>query len=67
MRSDGNSICGDAVLNSFNQAFWDEGNILDQVYESKYVRIFNMIKPNFMSSLLLMAVYLLICIFLISP
>ena len=39
MHSDGNSFCGDVVLNSFNKAFRVEDNILDQVYESKYVRI----------------------------
>ena len=42
MQSDGNSFGGDVVLNSFNKASWDEDNILDQVYKSKYVRIFNM-------------------------
>ena len=38
MQSDGNSF----VLNSFNKASRDEDNILDQVYKSKYVRIFIM-------------------------
>ena len=42
MQSDGNSICGDVVLNSFNKASRDEDNILDKVYKSKYVRIFIM-------------------------
>ena len=42
MQSDGNSFCGDAVLNSFNKVSRDEDNILDQVYESEYVRIFIM-------------------------
>ena len=81
MQSDGNSLCGDVILNSFNKASRDEDNILDQVYESKYVRIcimmilifFKIIRksnanvalnPNFMSSLLLRAVFLVICIFL---
>ena len=32
MQSDGNSVCGDAVLNSFNKASRDEDNILDQIY-----------------------------------
>ena len=39
MQSDGNSIAGDVVLDSFNRAFWDEYNILDQINKSKYVRI----------------------------
>ena len=42
MQSDGNSFCGDVVSNSFNKASRDEDNILDQVYESKYVLIFIM-------------------------
>ena len=58
MQSDGNSFCGDDVL--------DEDNILDQIYERKYVHISNFFttlyknayyhigvaqKPNFMSLL----------------
>ena len=39
MQSDGNSISGDVVLDSFNRVFWDEYNILEQIYKSKYVRI----------------------------
>ena len=39
MQSDGNSISGDVVLNSFNREFWDEYNILDQTYKSKYLWI----------------------------
>ena len=39
MQSDGNSISGDVVLDSFNRAFWDEYNKLDQIYKSKYVRV----------------------------
>ena len=35
---DGNSISRDVVLDSFNRAYLDEFNILDQIYESKYVR-----------------------------
>ena len=42
MQSNGDSFCGDVVLNSFNKASRDEDNILDQVYKSKYVRIFIM-------------------------
>ena len=42
MQSDENSFCGDVVLNSFIKAYRDEHNILDQVYESKYVRIYIM-------------------------
>ena len=42
MQSDGNIFCGDVVLDSFNEASRDEDNILDQVYKSKYVRIFIM-------------------------
>ena len=78
MQSDGNSFCEDVVLDSFNKASRNEDNILDQVYKSKYAWIFIMmilirkfdkttavaLKPNYMSSLLLRAVFLLICIFL---
>ena len=39
MLSDGNSFCGDVVLNSFNKASRDEDYNLDKVYKSKYVRI----------------------------
>ena len=42
MQSDGNSFAGDVVLESFNKASQDEDNILDQIYKSKYVRIFIM-------------------------
>ena len=71
------------VYNVCNATSRDEDNILDQMYKSKYVRIFIMmiliflnifskkhnkitvpLKPNFMNSLLLCAVFLLICIFL---
>ena len=38
MLSDGNSFCGDVVLDSFNNASRDKENILDQIYKSKYVR-----------------------------
>ena len=68
----------DVVLDSFNKAYRDENNILDQMNIIKYVRIFIMmilipynnmykkmhtnttvaLKPNFMSSLLLCAVFL---------
>ena len=37
--TDGNSICEEVVLTSFNKASWDEDNILDQIYRSKYIRI----------------------------
>ena len=43
MQSDRNSISGYVVLDSFNREFWDEYNILDQIYRSKYVRIIYMI------------------------
>ena len=42
MQSDGNSFCGDVVLDSFNKTYRDEDNILDQIYKSKYVRIITM-------------------------
>ena len=32
MQSDGNSFCGDVVLDSFNKESRDEDNILDQIY-----------------------------------
>ena len=39
MQSDGNSFCGDVVLDSFNKTSQDIENILYQIYKSKYVRI----------------------------
>ena len=42
MQSDGNSFGGDVILDTFNIAYWDEDNILDQIYCSIYVRIFIM-------------------------
>ena len=42
IESEGNRFCGDVVLNSFNKVCRDEDNILDQVYESEYVRTFIM-------------------------
>ena len=39
MQSDGDSFCGDVVLDSFNKASRDENNILDKKYKSKYIRI----------------------------
>ena len=42
MQSDRNSFCGDVVLESFNKASRNEDNFLDQIYESKYGRIFIM-------------------------
>ena len=77
MQSDGNSFSEDVVSDSKTSR--DEDKILDQIYKSKYIRIIIMIlydiitkiytnttvalKPNFMSSLLLCAVFLQICIF----
>ena len=40
MQSDGNSFSGDVVLDSFNKASRDAETILEQVDESKYVKIF---------------------------
>ena len=34
MQSEGNSLDGDVVLDSFNKIFRDEDNILDQIYNS---------------------------------
>ena len=34
----GTVFCGDVVLDSFNKAFSDEDYILDQIYNSIYVR-----------------------------
>ena len=36
MQSDGNSFCGDVVLESFNKASQDEDKILDQIFKSKH-------------------------------
>ena len=54
MQSDGNSFCGDVVLDGFNEIFRDEDNILDSIYKSKNVHIiimmasilYNMIRNN---------------------
>ena len=35
MQSDGNSFCGNVVLDGFTEAYRDEDNILDQIYKSK--------------------------------
>ena len=59
MQSDGNNFCGEVVSDSFNKTSRDEDNILEQIFKSKYIAL----KPNFMSSSLLCAVFLLICIF----
>ena len=78
MQSVGNSFYGDAVLDIFNKVFRDEDNILDQMCSYFYYADFDSLKhyskmhtsttaglnPNFLSSLLLCAVFLLICIFL---
>ena len=47
MRSDGNSFCGDVVLDSFNMSYRDEDSILVKKYESKYLGIFIMKILNF--------------------
>ena len=38
MQSDGNSFGGDVVSDSFNKTFWDENNILYQIYKNQYFR-----------------------------
>ena len=79
MQSNWNSFGEDVVSDSLNKTSRDEDIILDKIYRSKYVRnimmhdfkikrklIFNTtvaLNPNFMSSLSLSAVFLLICIF----
>ena len=35
MQSDKNRFCGDVVLDSFNIAYKDEDNILDQIYKKQ--------------------------------
>ena len=40
MQSDGNSFCGDALLERVNKSSWDVDKILDQIQKRKYVRIF---------------------------
>ena len=39
MQSDGNSYCGDVVLDSFNIIYSDEDSISDQTYESESFEI----------------------------
>ena len=43
MQSDGNSIFGHVVLDSFNKGSWDEDNILDQIYKYECIRIIIMV------------------------
>ena len=38
MQSEGKYFCGDVVLDSFKKAYRDEDNILDKIYQNKYVR-----------------------------
>ena len=35
MQSDGNSFCGDVVLDNFNMSYRNEDSILDQKYEKQ--------------------------------
>ena len=42
MQSDGNFLCGDFVLDSFNKAYSDEDSILDKRIKNKHFRIFTM-------------------------
>ena len=35
MQSDGNSFCGDVVLDGFNMSYRDEDSILEQKYEKQ--------------------------------
>ena len=42
MQSDGNGFYGDVVSDSFNNIYWDEDKILDQIHEIKYVRFIMM-------------------------
>ena len=35
MQSDGNSFCGDVVLDSFNMSYREEDSIVDQKYEKQ--------------------------------
>ena len=39
MQSDGNGFDGDVVSDSFNKASRDEDNLLDKIYNSKYIRL----------------------------
>ena len=50
MQSDGNSFCKDVVLDSFDNAFREEDNTLDQIYKSRYVQ------TNLMTILILLRV-----------
>ena len=50
-QSDGNSFCRDVVLNSFNKAYRDENNIIDQKYKTQicldfYFNNFNSLFEN---------------------
>ena len=54
MQSDGNSFGGDVVPGSFNKTYRNEDNILDQIYEGKYVRIIIVNKTQFYEFLVVM-------------
>ena len=41
MQSDGNSLWGDVVLDSFNKAYRDEDSILYQIYQKQIFSDFN--------------------------
>ena len=49
MQYDGNSFCGDVVLDSFNMAYSDKDSIKDQKYEHKTSGIFIIKILNFKS------------------
>ena len=77
LQSDGNSFCGDVVLESFNEASRDEENIFAQIYVclcsdyyyDDFISLYHYkkmhtnttvaLKPNFINSILLCAVFLL--------
>ena len=49
MQSDGSSFCGNIISDSFNMTSQDEDNNLDQMYQSKYVRIIIMLIQFFIT------------------
>ena len=51
MHSDWNSFCGDVVFHNVYMASRNEGDILDQIYKSKYVFIFIIDDLNFYDNL----------------
>ena len=54
MQSDGNSFCGDVLLDSFKRIFRDEDNILDQEFKKQICSWFYYEEVNFYTNFMKM-------------